>query len=226
MYFPAVLKTCEKLDMKLTFFGAGATSPFFVESIDNLSGYGDWGTAERMAFDEARKQCLQENKPSVVFICARWTLYSTSNYNWSAERFRRHLVKLREICGEAACIFVGQPPELLVTTDFTGEFSASHDVVAPVLRSYRETESSRSQRFEVHALLREFCEVTRDCYFLGTECVYMRDGLPVLFDAGQILYIDGDHLSTDGASRSVALMVDAVADIRSRREHKQSSRSE
>jgi hypothetical protein len=206
MYFPAIREVCDRLKLRLTYFGAGGTSPLFVENREDLRGYGEWRVDDRIEFDKDRIRFLEKNSPRVIFVCARWTLYSMDFYNWTPQRLKTHLEYLRAVCGDALMVFLGQPPEILLT----GDVVAAGRVIEPPLRVFRETAIATKQRREVHDEIRRFCLQNKNCYFIDTESAFLRDGRPILLDEGECLYIDSDHLSVEGALRVVPLVVEQL----------------
>lgn len=208
MFFPPIRESCDSLRLKLTFFGAdGGTSPFFMEQGADLLDYGlGWNTNSRKLFDEDRVQYLKESKPRVLFICARWSIYS----KWNEIRFLQHLKRLRKVAEHSSLIFVGQPPEL----PFGSEGFVSGTLDHPMLRVFSEPPSSTQSRSKVHSRLQRFCELNPNCHFIDTEQHYMRLGKPYFIEGKTIFYNDDDHLSIAGAMRATPSIEDALRRLR------------
>lgn len=212
MFFPAVREVCSDLGLRLCFFGAAqATSPFFVDEGESLIKYGlNWTPQQRLDFDTARRKYLSQNNPRLVFICARWSLYSSNDDAWSPQRLIDHLKNLRLHCGKSLCIFVGQPPELPIGGfDFKdGRIELAH------LRVYKEPDRIRLKRQQVHQLLQNFCTTTPGCHFIETEQEFANGSTVRFLDGSDCFYWDDDHLSIAGALRVAPLILTELSHLK------------
>jgi hypothetical protein len=208
MFFPALRACCEKLNLKLTFFGAdGATSPFLIEEGSQLLDYGiGWNATSRKAFDEDRIQFIKKSKPRYVFICARWSMYQS----WTRSRFDDHLSRIGEVCSESKIIFIGQPPEL----PFGDAGFTSGVLNHPTLRVLSEPPFATAHRQKIHTRLRQFCKSQPNCHFIDTEYHYLRSGRPYFMEGDTLFYNDDDHLSVEGAMRATSSIEEVLRRLR------------
>lgn len=208
MFFPAIKRSCETLNLKLGFYGAAnGTSPFYVLD-DNPADYyrqGGWEPAQRLEFDQCRRDFLVRFRPRTIFVCARWALYIDQ---LEVEELVRHIESLVASAPDSSFIFVGQPPEL----PFGGTGFTSGVLDVPPWRGFDENPAVTEARSRSHSVIRKVCNRLRRCRFVETESMFSGSrGVRFRVDE-EMWYSDDDHLSVTGSLQCVSAFEQCLTD--------------
>ena len=195
MWMPAIIEACKQNDLIPAYYGAGAaTSPFWVAEESDPEEYYfiKWTPDTRREFDEYRQRFIEQNKPQIIVICARWDWY----IRWTKEKLFQHLDQLRNIAPKTKILIIGQPPVLPF-----GGFSEYNSIRIPPFGKILEPLSSQKNRQLINHRLQDYCTTTDNFYYFETEPFYKKNETLALLEGKTMFYFDDDHLSIDGAMR-------------------------
>jgi peptidoglycan/LPS O-acetylase OafA/YrhL len=209
MFFPAVEKACKSLHLSFGFYGASAgASPFFVaenRSPYDYSAHG-WTPEDRQEFDRVRREFLSRYRPRIVIVCSRW------EFQFERLGFKdidNHLKQLLSAAPDSGFVFVGQPP--VVPHGIDGFKSGFLDL--PILRAQTENGCIRRQRMAANDIVKKFCQEHRNCWFVGSEHLFLDGPVVKFLDEKTMLYDDDDHLSIDGSLRCTDIFLACLRDL-------------
>ncbi len=199
MFFPAVQQACNNLDIRLAFYGAGAaTSPFYVAEGGDPSDYSvsSWTDKQRLEFDNYRRTFIEQYRPKLVIVCAKWSAYGPAQ---RLSELPPHVHELIESAPSSQFLFVLQPPELPIGS----EIFTSGTLELPSLRRFSELGWVKRMRQSAHQTLHMLARTEDRLNLLETEDVYTLGNTIQFRDGDTMLYWDDDHLSVNGAMLSV-----------------------
>jgi peptidoglycan/LPS O-acetylase OafA/YrhL len=196
MWAKVIDEVAEDLDLTVSFFTARATPPLI--ELPPLSKATLMFTAkQKMVFDANRLEKIKMWSPKLVIIVDRWSVRE------SLDAYEPLLGYINE-CG-ARVLFLEQPPEieaggfsvpLYVAYQGLGSADA---ISAQTFLDVHNREHVAESNMRIHLLAErfDFCESLPviDLFMASEHEVIVRDG-------DQILYLDGDHISYNGALRA------------------------
>lgn len=193
-YMAAVAQVGYELGLTYAFYGAAATSPFFIEDGKNadVAYHSGWTDEQRLDFDRNRRAFIKRYQPRHILVSARWENYL---YVHETEGLRQLLANMVNEFPAAEFIFIGQPPVLPF-----GQNRFDDGVVDHIAwRKHNETLQENTFRKLANELLAAFADQHERVRFLELDDLLIDEsGIRFLKD-GVILYDDDDHLSSAGA---------------------------
>lgn len=155
-------------------------------------------SAEKYEFDMARIRSIEQWRPAMVFICARWSTRQSDDYSPLLGFLDKHGVRV---------VLVEQPPELAaVGSHIARDFVAFHGIrPQPGVRQYWKAGNVRAYeggRRKVRLLARQFKNVE----VMETADLYSVNGKVWLLDGTTLLYEDDNHLTEKGTALALPRM--------------------
>ncbi len=204
-WLPAFDAACRSLGWNYAAFPASATVPFLIPTNASPESYffaPHWSASGRLDFDRAQRAFFARTKPSVVLIAARWFNLGS----WTQESFDAAIADLLFVAPGSRLLFLGQPRELPIGQ---GGFASGRLELGP-FTSLEEPAEIQRARIRVHGWIQDAARRNSRIRFVDVLDQYQRAGKVMLMRDGQLQYFDDDHLSLEGAMRSMPLLRQAL----------------
>ena len=184
-----------ELGQTTSFYATVSTSPFlrFPLALSNRPP-GNFTQDQLLVYDQQRVNFLEEWRPKVVIIVARWEKYHTEDTK-----------DLVELCGRtgAQVLLIEQPPVL-----YFGDRNAAQYL--SYLRFWPKTDERRylpalktNKHEQGRQIVRSLCEQYPFCRRIAVYDLFERPADQAwILDGKTVLYYDDDHLSQAGAERA------------------------
>jgi peptidoglycan/LPS O-acetylase OafA/YrhL len=211
LMWSAVIDTIAKeLGVTVSFYAADGTPPFFhIPLQKSTEPFLFFTSEEKYLFDRKRLHFMQEWKPKIVIIVARWSHVRDIGITMDLVRF------IGEIGSKI--LLIEQPPMLFFGDKNTPEYLAFLGMTPKEgQRQYIRTAQDREYELG-RRLIRTLSRKYPYCEYLPMADIFLDDrhGAWVL-DGSRVLYINDDHLSQDGASRGKDRIYDRIRDVMGR----------
>ncbi len=195
MFAEALRTAAGRLGHRIAFFCMnGGASPFIELPIEPRPPTTMLTSEQRYRFDVARQRAIERWRPRVVVLCARWSIYGESGVAFLEELNRRGIV----------VVLVEQPPELAAVGDASVVQFLRWKDVAPSPGVEHTLPQGNVARVEAgRSRLREIAGRHPNCRILPTADLFARGDQVAVLDGRTVLYLDDDHLTTEGTLRAL-----------------------
>ncbi len=187
----ALRTAAERLGHRIAFYcmTGGVISPYVEIPVRRKPPNKVLSSEEQYQFDLARLAAIEKWRPRVIVLCARWSIYH--------EKGTAFLEYLDQKGIKA--ILVEQPPELATVGDNSVIQYLCWKGVSPAPGIERLLPQGHQSRIQaVNARLREIVALHPDCAILPLYDLYARGDQALVLDGREVIYLDDDHLTTDG----------------------------
>jgi hypothetical protein len=191
MWAPIIDGIFSELNTSISFYACEAVSPFFDIPLRRFKATGGMSAEERYHYAEARIECLRKWKPRLVIICQRWSLLDDVNET-------NGMMDLLSELGSKV-ILIEQPPQLNIWDGSAVSFlvknriqpEAGKQLYLPALINKRYQEGLQ--------MVREISRKYDNCELLKVADLYRVGDETLVLDGAEVMYMDDDHLSQQGA---------------------------
>jgi hypothetical protein len=181
----------QELGVTASFYAANATRPFFDIPIEKTRGNEYFSRDEKYIFDRARYDNLEKWKPKLVIVVARWS--AVKDFQETKDLIHH----LREI--GASIVLIEQPPELFFGDRDTPQY-LSHLGFSPEENVDQFISSPQTAEFDNGLeILSQISVVCDQCEVVSVADIFRRGEDVWVLHGSDVLYIDDDHLSEQGA---------------------------
>jgi hypothetical protein len=187
-------ESARSLGKSIAFFTADATSPFLSVPPVKAKFDGVFFTADqKFAFDMARLKMLNEWRPKIVVISARWSGYELAE--------TKALIDYLGTIGSHV-LLIEQPPELYFGDKNAPQF-LSYLGMTPLPGTKQYLGALGGSAFNRgRALLDQIVSSCNYCSRVTIADLFQDGSSALVIDSHDVLYIDDDHLSQAGALRA------------------------
>jgi peptidoglycan/LPS O-acetylase OafA/YrhL len=198
MWCGVIDSIAEEQGITVSFYAADGTSPFLDPPPGEPKGDSSFTAEQKRVFDRKRLEFIQEWRPKAVVIGASWGMYDIGQ--------ARGLV---EFCGRvgAQVVLIDQPPILFFGDRNAVQYLASLKVFPQDGRRQYIRSSPRLMKLHAQGLevIRALCREYPFCQPIPILDLFSdSQGRAWVLDGPQVLYIDDNHLSQEGAERARA----------------------
>lgn len=184
----------KELGVSISFYTADGSPTFFTIPVRKAEGTSFFSAEEIYVFDTMRLRFLEEWKPKIVIIVARW---SSVKDEQTTKDLVRHLRKIG-----SKILFIEQPP-LLFFGDKNAPQYLAHMKLVPKIDSRKYIPIRNSAAYERGLkLIRRISEKNAHCDFIPIADIFLKNNESWVLDGRDVLYIDDDHLSHKGALKA------------------------
>lgn len=200
MWCETIRGISEKLGATTSFFCATATPPFpGAQLIDPTAFTPD----QHRRFDNAKKAAVARWKPAVVVLCARWSIYREDQ----AADFVAYLA-----AHAGHVLLVEQPPENEADRRSVAQWLCFRKVNPELGRRYYLSQDNAEGHNHGRALVQRLAKRHSNCSVVPLADIFLDGNLVFVLDGREVLYLDGDHLSDQGAPYGAPRIEAALAD--------------
>jgi len=206
MWASVLDEVAKELGKSISFYSADGTPPFFsIPVIKKKNGTMFFSADQKFAFDRARLKHLQEWKPKLVVIVARWSSSKDIQEN-------RDLIKYIGDLG-SRILFIEQPPELFFGDKNTPQY-LSYLGLTPQNSTKQYIRHKHSTKYQNGIeLVKMMVKTYEHCHRVATSDLFLLEGKVWVIDSFDVLYIDDDHLSYAGALKAKDRIVTAINEL-------------
>ncbi|GAU07377.1 hypothetical protein DPF_0055 [Desulfoplanes formicivorans] len=174
----------------ICFYGAEGTPTFFSIPVQKAQGTRYFTADEKYVFDTSRLRCLKEWKPKIVIIAARWS-------NKNIEKTQDLLEYIGTIGSQV--FLIEDPPELFFGDKNAPQYLSFLGIV-PKKGTMRYIQHVHNPDYEKgRSLIRTISKKYSYCHIIPTADLYINNDMTLVVKDNDCLYIDDDHLSTQGS---------------------------
>lgn len=208
MWSGIIDEICESNRLSVSFYAADGTDPFFAIPVKKGSGGPFMDPDQEYQFNVSRMKFLKEWRPAVVIISVRWKVLNSFE---AADDLLNYLGELG-----VRVILLEQPPEVFGRSKNAPQYLAFKGML-PAESSEQYVDCSdpviqRAVRRETKKLADRFDH----CDFVPLADVFLNDNRVWVIDGSDVLYIDGNHLSYQGARRGKPKLEQAILNVMDR----------
>lgn len=204
MFAETLRAAAEQLGQRIAFYCMNSGMPPYIDMpVERRAPNKVLNAEQRYRFDVARLRAIETWRPRVVVLCARWSIYSESGSPFFDELARRGI----------AVLLVEQPPELAAVGDNSVVQFLRWKGVSPAPEVECTLPQGNVARVEAgRNRLREIASRYPDCRVLPTADLFTRGDRALVLDGRTVLYLDDDHLTSEGARLALPRITAALAD--------------
>ena len=190
MWSDAIVGVAKQMNLPIALFVMNrGESPFFEIPVKRRASTANLTPSQREAYDEMRLKALKQWSPKIVIIGARWSY----NYINESQDLLGYLESRR-----IPVLLLEDPPELPIPNVHCLQYLA-----------FKRLLKSDTVRLDVQpsvdernrALVREIAASHKNIKVVSAYDLFSSDGQVTVVDSSVPLYLDDDHLTTQGASR-------------------------
>ncbi|NTW69698.1 MAG: acyltransferase family protein [Chlorobiaceae bacterium] len=203
MWAPILDESAKNLKKSIAFYPADGTPPFFdIPVVKNNTYLTYYSTDEKYAFDIARLKYLNIWKPKLVIICSKWS----NDYEM------QKVTPLIEYIGRlgSKILIIEQPPELFFGDKNAPQYLSFLGIATKgETRGYLRTANTNNYIKginTIHNITRKYSY----CKSIPIYDLFARDNKILVVDAGNVLYIDDDHLSYAGTQKAKSRILHTI----------------
>lgn len=191
MWAHAIRVASEEVGLKVAFYCMGGVDPFMDVPPLRNQRVRKLTAAEKYDYDTARLRHIEQWKPAVVFICARWAIVKPGAGDQLMGFLQRHSEKV---------VLVEQPPELAGVGDHSVAEVAVFRGVHPKSGSRQYWPVGNVDASEAGCrVLQSLAEKFPECDIMKTRDLFAEENRVWFLDGRSLLYFDDDHLTTAGS---------------------------
>jgi hypothetical protein len=207
MWSGVIDNICKELGLTVSFYGADGILPFVSPPLAKASKGDLFFTAEeKYLFNKKRLDFIGEWKPKIVIIAARWMDVKDLKVTEDLVRF----------IGDngSRIILIEQPPELFFGDRNAMQYLAFMGVI-PKDNQRQYVQTAHNPKYEAgRDLIKKISAKYPYCTVVPVMDVFYKVGAGAwILDGSQVLYIDDDHLSLDGALKLRDRIYDKIKEI-------------
>lgn len=191
MWAPIIDRIFSELNTSISFYACEAVSPFFDIPLRRFKATSGMSAEERYRYAEARIACLRKWKPRLVIICQRWSLLDDVNET-------NGMMDLLSELGSKV-ILIEQPPQLNIWDGSAVSFLVKNRIQPEAGKQLYLRALINKRYQEGLQMVREISRKYDNCELLKVADLYMQDGQTLVLDGAEVMYMDDDHLSQQGA---------------------------
>jgi peptidoglycan/LPS O-acetylase OafA/YrhL len=204
MFAEALRAAADRLGHRIAFFCMNGHAPFMRIPIRRWLPTGTLSSAELYRFDRTRLEAVEKWRPRVVVLSARWAVYRDTG-----SAFLDHLDRLG-----VAVVLIEQPPELAgIGDNSVVQYLCWRGVVPATESEALLPQGHRTLTAAGRERLREIAARHPNCRVVPTSDLYARGEQAVVLDGRTVLYLDDDHLTTQGTWLALPRITAALAEV-------------
>jgi hypothetical protein len=198
MWASALDSVFAELGASISYYACEAVAPFFDIPLQKFKSSGIMSAEERYGYAEKRIEYLKKWKPKLVIICHRWSLLKDINET-------NGMMDLLSDLGSKV-ILIEQPPQLSIWDGSAVSFLVKNNIKPEAdkqlyIRALIDKDYERGLR-----MVREISQKYNNCEILKIADLYTQDDKALVLDGAEVLYMDDDHLSQQGALKALDRM--------------------
>lgn len=204
MWSHTIRTVADKFGLKSAFYAMRGVSPFVTLPLRKDQQVRHLTPTEKYQYDEARLRYIEQWKPSIVFVSARWSTYANESIGDLFE-FLEH--------NAAHVILIEQPPELAIgNRNALQHLCYQHVHPEPGLKKYLPA-AGIDVGLQGRNFIRSLADSYKNCRILHTHDLYSRGTQTLCLDGRNVVYADDDHLSTYGTMMAAERLATMIAEI-------------
>ncbi|MFA7156732.1 MAG: acyltransferase family protein [Bacilli bacterium] len=181
----------KRIRTSISFYAADGTSVFFDIPIKKMNGNNFFTVDQKYKFDKSRIAYLSMWKPKVVIIAAKWS-------NIKDIQETKDLIEYIGNFGSQIYL-IEQPPELFFGDKNAPQYLSFLGIV-PSGESQKYVKALSNPAYENgRELIRKISKKYHYCDMIPIADLFLNNGQVLVIDNKNCLYIDDDHLSTNGS---------------------------
>ncbi|NDC63750.1 MAG: acyltransferase [Planctomycetia bacterium] len=200
MWAKVIDETTSKKGLTTSFQTADGVTPFvrfpLAQRPKKATGF------DRNVWNECRLRFIEEWRPDIVFVCARWSIYDAEDASDLLAFLQRHAGRT---------LLVEQPPELAIVDRPVIQWLAYTHVVPEPGRRVWLPEGNREGYERGRSLIRRLAAEFPGCEIVPVADLYARDSEVLVLDGREVVYLDDDHLTDFGTQLAAGRFEAAIA---------------
>jgi peptidoglycan/LPS O-acetylase OafA/YrhL len=205
MWSGVIDEICAELKISVSFYAADGTPAFISIPVQKKKSNEFFSSEEIYTYDKMRLAFLEEWKPKAVIIITRWSNIENIDI---AQDLLEFINKLG-----AEVILIEQPPELYFGEYNAPQFLAYLDL-KPADNSNKYINDLNSAQYQNgRALIREISSRYSFCNYVPIRDIFIKNNKVWVIDNFNVLYIDDDHLSQQGALKVKPVIFKCLNDL-------------
>jgi len=194
MWSNSIRKVTEKIGVTTSFWSISGVRPFLKSPLNRHQSVVYISDDEKYQYDEARLEFIKKWKPEIVIVCTPWSIVKESDtvdlFNFLQEHTNHILL-------------IEQPPELTIGDRNVLQHlcyqrvQPEDGVVKCLPMGLREAGEKGRQ------LTSTLVSKYRNCSVIRTFDLYNSGGEVIVLDGRSVLYLDDNHLTSEGADRAI-----------------------
>jgi peptidoglycan/LPS O-acetylase OafA/YrhL len=194
MWASALDKVFAELNTSISYYACEAVTPFFDIPLQKFKATSVMSAEERYGYAEKRIEYLKKWKPELVIICHRWSLLKDIDET-------NGMMDLLSDLGSKV-ILIEQPPQLNIWDGSAVSFLVKNNIKPEAdkqlyIRALINKSYERGLR-----MVREIAQKYNHCEILKVADLYAQDDKALVLDGAEVMYLDDDHLSQQGALKA------------------------
>lgn len=200
MWSHVIRQAVTKLGVTTSFYSAIGVSPFVDLPLPPRP-------AKPVAFDRdvlnaSRLGFIEQWRPAVVIVCARWSNYDRKDAADLLGFLQRHAGRT---------LLIEQPPELAIVDRPAIQWLGFKKILPEDGRQVWLPEGNRKRYERGRALIRRLAEEFPGCEVVPIGDLYSRDSEVLVLDGKDVVYLDDDHLTDFGTEIAADRIENAIA---------------
>lgn len=186
MWCESIRQTTERLGATTSFFCAVATPPFPRTRLLDPSAFTD---EQRRRFDNARKTAIAHWRPTVVVLCARWSIYREDQASDFVDYLAAHAGHV---------LLVEQPPENEADRRSLAQWLCFRNVMPELGQRLYIAQANAAEHRRGQELVGRLSSRHPNCCVVPIADIYLNHDKVWALNGREVVYLDGDHLSDQG----------------------------
>ena len=204
MWSHTIRTVADKFGLKSAFYAMRGVSPFVNLPLRQDQQVRHLSPTEKYQYDEARLRYIEQWKPAIVFVSARWSTYANESIGDLFDFLEQHA---------AHVILIEQPPELAIGNRNALQYLCyQHVHPEPGLKEYLPA-AGLDVGLQGRNFIRSLADSYKNCRILPTYDLYSRGTQTLCLDGRNVVYADDDHLSTYGTMMAAERLETMIAEI-------------
>ncbi|PHS68203.1 MAG: hypothetical protein COB23_09515 [Methylophaga sp.] len=193
----------KELGKSISFYSAAGQPTFFEIPVKKSNPTSIFSSDERYAFESAKVSFLEKWKPKVVVISTRW---SDNNDVQEMEDLIQYLGSIG-----TKVLFIEQPPELFFGEKNAPKYLSFLGLVPSPKNTKHYVPYIPLEAYQKGLEAVKFITKKYDfCQLITTSDLFLNNDRVLAVDAKDVLYVDDDHLSQQGALKAKARIMESI----------------
>lgn len=202
MWSGVIDEICLSNQLTVSFYAADGTDPFFEIPVEMGTGGPFMDAQQEYQFNVRRMELLKEWRPKIVIITVRWKVLNSFE---AADDLLSYLDQIG-----ARVLLLEQPPEIFDRSKNAPQYFAFEGMLP--IESAKQYVASPDPALQ-NAIRRETKKLAArfdHCDFIPMADIYWDEDRVWVIDGTDVLYIDSNHLSYQGARRGKDKLQDVI----------------
>lgn len=203
MWSHAIRVAADEAGLRTAFYSMGGVPPFFEFPPRHDCRAWNLTETEKHDYDLARAENIQHWKPSLVFICARWSIYKPNTADRLLEFLGTHAERV---------VLVEQPPELKYVGENSVAEVATFRGIRPTAGLKQYWPMGNTKAWEAGLTeVRRLAGRNANRVVMPTHDVFDVEGQVWFLDGATLLYSDDNHLTAQGVLAALPRIRECLA---------------